>query len=601
MALAFGTAGSSAQTDRLGTAVVGRLFCRCAGRQHRGDQAPSAPWARCPQWPAAGTSGSRLGLPDLEFVGGAPEARSRLVASSSADQVVTEAGANGAQATVGRTPFTPRPLIKDIKGGADGGLSNVGQTFTVSGWVRTVRSQKSFAFIEVSDGSTLAGLQVVLDPKTTEGYSLVEESQIHTGAAVRAMGELVASPGGKQKVEIQAISLTLLGPCDPGTYPLQKKRHTLEFLRGIAHLRPRTNTIGAVMRVRSALAMATHTFFQSQGFQLLHTPVVSASDCEGAGEMLQVTTMMSTAMRGGSADAKAAANVVKTDQTGPGPSLPVDESGGIDHSEDFFGRPTFLTVSGQLNAEAYACALGRVYTFGPTFRAENSNTSRHLAEFWMIEPEIAFADLDEDISWAEAYVKHCLQHVLETCSEDLELFEKFYQKGLTNRLQRLSSTPFVRITYTEAVDVLAKSEKAFEFPVTWGADLQSEHERYLTEVAYEGIPVFVTNYPKDIKAFYMKLNEDGQTVAAADMLVPGVGELIGGSQREDRVEVLERRMKECGLNCEEYWWYMDLRRYGSVPHAGFGLGFERFVQFVTGMENIRDVIPFPRYPGHCDF
>ncbi|GMH44762.1 hypothetical protein BSKO_12714 [Bryopsis sp. KO-2023] len=483
--------------------------------------------------------------------------------------------------------YSPKPRIKEIKGGECEGVSNVGKVFEVSGWVRTLRAQKTFAFMEVNDGSMLAGLQVILG-SDCKGYEIVEEGKIHTGTAVCAVGVLATSPGGKQKVELKAESLRVLGSCDPSTYPLQKKRHSLEFLRGIAHLRPRTNTMAAVMRVRNTLAAATHSFFQKHGFYYLNSPLISAADCEGAGEMFQVTTLLN----GGESDNGAS----------KAPSLPINkEDGSIDYSEDFFSKPTYLTVSGQLNGEMYASAMGRVYTFGPTFRAENSNTSRHLAEFWMVEPEIAFADLEEDVDCAEAYLKHCISQVLENCQEDLGLFNNFYEKGLIDRLQKIVDSPVKRVTYTEAVDLLLKSGQKFEFPVEWGSDLQSEHERYLTEKVFDGIPIAVMDYPKDIKAFYMRLNDDGKTVAAMDLLVPGVGELIGGSQREDRLEVLEERMAANGLNKEDYWWYLDLRRYGSVPHAGFGLGFERLVQFVCGMENIRDVIPFPRYPGHCSF
>lgn len=442
----------------------------------------------------------------------------------------------------------------------------IDQEVTVKGWVRTVREQKSFAFIEVNDGSTLSNLQVIvgtLPPGIT------------TGASLAVKGKVVESLGAKQSVEIHASEIEVLGHCDAETYPLQKKRHSFEFLRSIAHLRPRTNTIGAVTRVRNTLAYATHRFFQDLGFLYLHTPIITLSDCEGAGKLFQVTTL---------------------DKANP----PRNELGEVDHTQDFFGKEAYLTVSGQLNGEIYACALSDIYTFGPTFRAENSHTSRHLAEFWMIEPEMAFADIYDDMDLAEKYLKAIFKEVLEKNPEDMELFDKFICKGVIARLQEIIEKPFERITYTEAIDILKKSGKNFEFPISWGCDMQSEHERYLCEEHFKK-PIIVRDYPAEIKSFYMRNNEDGKTVAAMDVLVPGVGEIIGGSQREDRLEVLEAKMGQGGLNKHDYWWYLELRKYGSVPHAGFGAGFERLVQFVTGMENIRDVIAFPRYPGHADF
>lgn len=537
--------------------------------------------------------------------------------------------------------FKPRKRINDLLKLVDGDGFTTSEV-EIKGWVRTVRNQKQFCFLQVNDGSNLSGIQIVSEP-TTQGFELLEEGKIQTGASVRVRGCLVASPGAKQKVELQASEVEVIGECDSTSYPLQKKRHTLEFLRTIAHLRPRTNLIGAVARVRSALAFATHQFFQSSGFHYVHTPILSASDCEGAGEMFQVTTLLKD-VRGPSPEGtvseveelkqrlaqqgmtvkdlkqraageeeknkieeevkvllslkeKLAAAEVAQSQS----QLPFTPERRVDYTKDFFGEPTFLTVSGQLNGEMYACALGDVYTFGPTFRAENSNTARHLAEFWMIEPEMAFADLQDDMACAEAYLKHCVKYILDNCQEDLVFFDSIVEKGLIRRLQDVLEKPFATVTYTEAVKLLEESGKKFDFPVSWGLDLQSEHERYLTEVVFDKTPLMVTDYPRDIKAFYMRLNEDGRTVAAMDMLVPRVGELIGGSQREDRISVLTDRMVASGLNPEDYWWYLDLRRYGSVPHAGFGLGFERMVQFATGVENIRDVIPFPRYPDNCKF
>lgn len=441
----------------------------------------------------------------------------------------------------------------------------LGQKVAVKGWVRTVRKQKSFAFVELNDGSTLSNFQVVIDSSLPDYEAKID--RLSTGVSVAVEGELVKSPGQNQAMELKGEKLEVIGDCPPDSYPLQKKRHSLEFLRTIAHLRPRTNTIGAVTRVRNELAWATHRFFQERGFIYLNTPIITASDCEGAGEMFRVTTL---------------------------------KNGEKDESKDFFGKSAFLTVSGQLNGEIFASALSDIYTFGPTFRAENSNTSRHLAEFWMIEPEIAFADLNDDMDLAEAYLKYVFKAVLTNCEEDMEFFEERISPGVIERLQAVVEKPFKRVTYTDAIEILLKSGKQFDYPVSWGCDLQSEHERYLAEEHFNS-PVIVTNYPKEIKAFYMRLNEDGKTVAAMDVLVPKVGELIGGSQREERLDVLEKRLEEIGLDKEAYWWYLELRKYGSVPHAGFGAGFERLVQFVTGMENIRDVIPFPRYPGNAEF
>jgi asparaginyl-tRNA synthetase len=466
-----------------------------------------------------------------------------------------------------------RTKIKEIKQPRPEIASLVGQEVIVKGWVRTVRNQKTFTFIEMNDGSTLGNLQVIANPDLPGYQSLMD--QVSTGTSLSVKGIVVESPGGKQSLEVQASEIKIIGKCDPETYPLQKKRHTFEFLRSIAHLRPRTNTLGAVTRVRNALAFATHLFFQERGFLYLNTPIITGSDCEGAGKMFRVTTL---------------------DLQNP----PKTPDGKIDATQDFFGKPTYLTVSGQLNGEIYASALSDVYTFGPTFRAENSNTTRHLAEFWMIEPEMAFADLNDDMDCAEAYLKFVLEHVLTNCQEDMQFFNKNVEPGLIERLEHIVKTPFERASYTYAVRILEKSNKSFEFPVKWGADLQSEHERYLAEEFFAK-PVIITDYPKQIKAFYMRANDDNKTVAAMDVLVPKIGEIIGGSQREERLSYLEAKLKEVGLPAEEYWWYLELRKYGSVPHAGFGAGFERLIQFVTGMENIRDVIAFPRYPGKADF
>lgn len=443
---------------------------------------------------------------------------------------------------------------------------------TVQGWVRTKREAKGLTFLEVNDGSSLQGLQVVISQDLPDYEQIIK--QISTGASARIEGVLVASPGKGQRIEMQARAVEVFGAADPETYPLQKKRHSFEFLRTIAHLRPRTNTFGAVFRVRNACSYAIHQFFQERGFLWVHTPIVTASDCEGAGEMFAVTTIDLPKLAAGST--------------------------AVDYSQDFFGKPTFLTVSGQLEAEIMAMAFSNVYTFGPTFRAENSNTSRHLAEFWMIEPEMAFCDLEDDANLAEEFLKYIFSYVLENCPEDMAFFQERVSDQVMPNAQKIIQEKFERISYTEAVKLLENSSKDFEYPVKWGLDLQSEHERYLAEELFKR-PVVVMDYPTEIKAFYMRLDDSQKTVRAMDVLAPGIGEIIGGSQREERLDVLETRIRSAGLNPEDYWWYLDLRRYGTVPHAGFGLGFERLVQFITGMSNIRDVIPFPRSPMNVDF
>jgi asparaginyl-tRNA synthetase len=438
------------------------------------------------------------------------------------------------------------------------------ESMTVMGWVRTRRDSKGFSFLEINDGSCLASLQVLVDAGTPGAEAL---SHISTGASVIVDGQLVASPGAGQKWELRAGRLQLVGPAE-ASYPLQKKGHSLEFLRTIAHLRPRSNLFGAIFRTRSRLAFAVHRFFQERDFVYVHTPIITASDCEGAGEMFRVTTL----------------------------------KGNIDEQPvaDFFGRPTYLTVSGQLEGEIFACALSNIYTFGPTFRAENSNTARHAAEFWMIEPEMAFCDLAGDMDLGETFITALAQYTLEHCAEDLGLFAKFVDKTVLDRLRFVVERPFQRVPYAEAIAILQQSGKAFEFPVQPGVNLQSEHERYLTEEHFKS-PVTVFNYPREIKPFYMRLNDDGRTVAAMDVLVPGIGEVIGGAQREERLEALRDNLRAHKLREEDYWWYVDLRRYGTVPHAGFGLGFERLLMFLTGVANIRDVIPFARTPGSADF
>jgi len=441
----------------------------------------------------------------------------------------------------------------------------------VAGWVRTARSAKDFGFIELNDGSFFKSLQIVFG-NDLENFSEVEK--INVGSSLEIEGELVASPAAGQAFELKAKKIIILNQA-PEDYPLQKKKHSFEFLREIAHLRGRSNTFAAVFRLRSVLSYAIHKFFQEEGFAYVQTPIISTSDAEGAGEMFQVTTL----------DLK---NPVK------------DKKGEIDYSADFFGKKAGLTVSGQLNAEALVMGLNKVYTFGPTFRAENSNTTRHASEFWMMEPEIAFADLNEDMDLAEKMLKYLIAYVLKELPEEMEFFNKFIDTGLLERLNNIVSSDFGRVTYTEAIKILEKSGEKFVYPVKWGIDLQTEHERYLTDKVYQK-PVFVIDYPKDIKAFYMRLNEDGQTVAAMDLLVPGIGEIIGGSQREERLENLIQRMKDMGLKVEDYQWYLDLRRFGSVKHAGFGLGFERAIMYLSGMANIRDVIPFPRTPKNAEF
>ena len=441
---------------------------------------------------------------------------------------------------------------------------------TVGGWVRSIRDSKAFGFIVINDGTFFTPLQVVYHD---DMENFEEISKLNVGAAVVVTGTLVATPEAKQPFEIQAKTVTVEGASAPD-YPLQKKRHSFEYLRTIAHLRPRTNTFQAVFRVRSLTAYALHKFFQERGFVYVHTPIITGSDCEGAGEMFRVTTM----------DME---NVPKT------------EDGAVDYTQDFFGKETSLTVSGQLNAETYAQAFGNVYTFGPTFRAENSNTTRHAAEFWMLEPEMAFADLEDDMDLAEDMLKYVINYVMENAPEEMNFFNSFVDKGLIDRLTNVATSEFARITYTDAIEILKKHNDKFEFKVSWGIDLQTEHERYLTEEVYKR-PVFVTDYPKDIKAFYMKQNPDGKTVAAVDCLVPGIGEIIGGSQREDDYEKLATRMEELGMKTEDYGFYMDLRKYGSTRHAGFGLGFERCIMYLTGMGNIRDVVPFPRTVNNCE-
>jgi len=457
-------------------------------------------------------------------------------------------------------------LVKDLYNGtpAEGPIQ-------VGGWIRTLRASKKFGFIELNDGTHFKNLQIVF-ADTLENYAEVEKQNV--GAAITVYGRLVLTPGMKQPFEVQAEKIEIEGTSTPD-YPLQKKRHTLEYLRTVAHLRPRTNTFSAVFRVRSLVAYAIHKFFQEQGFVYVHTPLITGSDCEGAGEMFRVTTL---------------------DMNNP----PRKEDGSIDYSQDFFGKETNLTVSGQLNGECYAMAFRNIYTFGPTFRAENSNTARHAAEFWMIEPEMAFADLNDNMRVAEAMVKYIIRYVLENAPADMEFFDKFIEKGLLDRLNKILESDFAHVTYTEAIDILKKSGQQFQYPVEWGIDMQTEHERYLAETVFNR-PVFVTNYPKEIKAFYMRLDEGEKTVSAMDLLVPGVGELIGGSQREERYDVLERRIQECGLKDEDYWWYKELRKYGGVKHSGFGLGFERMVLYLTGMGNIRDVLPFPRTVDNAQF
>lgn len=448
----------------------------------------------------------------------------------------------------------------------------IGKEVDVMGWVRTRRGNKHVQFVALNDGSTIRSVQIVFDMTL---FSDDDLRPVTTGSAIHVKGLLVESQGRGQSCEVQAQTLEVFGTADPATYPLQKKGHSLEFLREIAHLRPRTNTFGAVLRIRSALAFAIHKFFQERGFYYLNTPLITASDCEGAGAMFQVTTL---------------------DIANP----PRDEEGRVDYSADFFGKPTALTVSGQLEGELGATALGAIYTFGPTFRAENSNTPRHLSEFWMIEPEVAFIDIADNMDLAEDFIKYCISYALERCHDDIEFLSQMYDQELEARLRSIVDSTFVRLTYTEGVKILQESGRKFEFPVSWGIDLQSEHERYLVEEHFK-CPVILTDYPKDIKAFYMKLNDDGRTVRAMDVLFPKIGEIIGGSEREASYDKLQQRIEELNIPMKDMWWYLDTRRYGTVPHAGFGLGFERLVLFVTGMTNIRDVIPFPRTPNNAEF
>ena len=459
-------------------------------------------------------------------------------------------------------------IIKDLFLGID---KFEGKEVEVEGWVKTVRDSKTFGFIELNDGSYFKNIQIVFD-NTLSNFD--EICKLPLSSSIRVKGTFVKTEGAKQPFEIKAKEVELEYASDLD-YPLQKKRHSFEYLRTISHLRPRTNTFNAVFRVRSVLSYAIHKFFQERGFVYVHTPIITSSDCEGAGEMFNVSTL----------DVN---------------DLPKDEEGNVDYTKDFFGKPAHLTVSGQLNVETYAFAFRNVYTFGPTFRSENSNTVKHASEFWMIEPEICFADLKDDMDLAEDMVKYIIKYVMDNCPEEINFFNSFIDKGLFDKLNNVINSDFARITYTDAIKELEKNNANFEFPVHWGSDLQTEHERYLCEVLFKK-PVFVTDYPAEIKAFYMKQNPDGKTVAAADLLAPGIGEIIGGSQREDDLDVLKNKIKELGMKEEDYWWYLDLRKYGSVRHAGFGLGFERMMMYLTGMQNIRDVIPFARTPKNCDF
>ena len=451
-------------------------------------------------------------------------------------------------------------------------LLHADSEITVRGWVRTNRGSNKFGFIELNDGTFFKSVQVVYEAEFLDNFEEIAKAPI--AAALKVTGTFVLTPDAKQPFEIKAREIVIEAGSD-ADYPLQKKRHSMEFLREIAHLRPRSNTFSAVFRVRSMVAYAIHKFFQDKNFVYVHTPIITASDCEGAGEMFKVTTLDLN-------------------------DLPKDAEGKVDYSEDFFGKEAGLTVSGQLEAETFALAFRNVYTFGPTFRAENSNTARHASEFWMIEPEMAFADLNDNMDTAEAMIKYIINYVMENAPEEMEFFSKFIDKGLIERLNNIVNSDFARITYTEAVGLLKKSGEKFQYPVEWGIDLQTEHERYITEKIYKK-PVFVTDYPKEIKAFYMRLNDDDKTVAACDLLVPGVGEIIGGSQREERYDVLKARIEETGMTEEDYWWYMDLRKYGGVKHSGYGLGFERIIMYITGMSNIRDVLPFPRTPKTAEF
>ena len=462
-----------------------------------------------------------------------------------------------------------RDLLREIYADA---AKYGGKTVTVCGWVRNLRDSKAFGFIDLNDGSYFKSIQVVFEREKINNYDEIASQNV--GASLVVTGTLVLTPEAKQPFELKAESISVEGTSTPD-YPLQPKRHSPEFLREQAYLRPRTNLFSAVFKVRSEVAYAIHSFFHERGFVYVHTPIVTGSDCEGAGEMFRVTTL----------DLE---------------NLPRTEDGRVDFSQDFFGKSTNLTVSGQLEGETYAMAFGNIYTFGPTFRAENSNTARHAAEFWMIEPEIAFADLDDNMQLAWDMIQYIIRHVMKNCAAELEFFNKFIDKGLLDRLNALADSEYAKVTYTEAIDVLLKSGESFKYPVFWGVDLQTEHERYLTEQVYKK-PIFLVDYPKDIKAFYMRLNDDGKTVAAMDLLVPGVGEIIGGSQREERLYVLTARMKELNLNEEDYWWYLNLRKYGGTKHAGYGLGFERIIMYLTGVSNIRDVIPYPRTVGNAEY
>lgn len=462
-----------------------------------------------------------------------------------------------------------KALVKELFRGSE---EFADKTVEISGWIRTLRASNAFGFIEVNDGTFFKNVQVVFESDKIDNYK--EVSSLNVGAAISVSGTMVLTPDAKQPFEIKASKITVEGESTPD-YPLQKKRHSFEYLRTIAHLRPRTNTFSAVFRVRSLAAYAIHKFFNERGFVYTHTPIITCSDCEGAGEMFRVTTLDPA-------------------------EIPHTEDGSVDYAKDFFGKSANLTVSGQLNCETYALAFRNVYTFGPTFRAENSNTTRHAAEFWMIEPEISFADLGDDMKLAEDMLKYIINYVLENAPEEIEFFNNFVDKGLLERLRHVASSDFGRVTYTEAIEILKKNNDNFDYPVEWGTDLQTEHERYLTEQVFKK-PVFVTDYPKEIKAFYMRLNDDGKTVAAMDLLVPGIGEIIGGSQREERYDVLLNRMNELGLSPDDYWWYLDLRKYGGCKHAGYGLGFERAIMYLTGISNIRDVIPFPRTVSNAEF
>ena len=462
-----------------------------------------------------------------------------------------------------------RQLLREIYGNPE---AFGGQSITVGGWVRNLRDSKAFGFIDLNDGSYFKSIQVVFEREKVENYDAIAAQNV--GAALVVTGILTLTPGAKQPFELKAEKIEVEGASTPD-YPLQPKRHSVEFLREQAYLRPRTNLFSAVFRVRSEVAYAIHSFFHDRGFVYVHTPIITASDAEGAGEMFRITTL---------------------DMKNP----PLTEQGEVDFSQDFFGKSTNLTVSGQLEGETYAMAFGNIYTFGPTFRAENSNTARHAAEFWMIEPEIAFADLNDNMQLAWDMIQYIIRHVMDKCAEELNFFNSFVDKGLLERLSALREADYAKVTYTEAVEILEKSGESFKFPVYWGIDLQTEHERYLTEKVYKK-PIFLVDYPKDIKAFYMRMNDDGKTVAAMDLLVPGVGEIIGGSQREERIEVLTARMQELGLKEEDYWWYLNLRKYGGTKHAGFGLGFERIIMYLTGVSNIRDVIPYPRTVGNAEY